>query len=339
MSGGGRAPHSEGDQKQPHDVVQGLLVVSAEEMASVVSLADAVEIQRRAFVEYSSGNISNPAHTVLTIPQGTAVIMPAWLNRTGDLGLKALTAYPENLRGDRPVNQAVVVIFDERTGAPSAVLDGTWITAVRTGVAAALGVSALARTDTSSLAMLGSGPVAYWAVLATCRVRPIGAIRIWSRDITNAEKLAAKLSHVITQQRIEPVATIDKAVRGAEAVVTATPATTTLVDAEHIDPGSHVSSLGDNELGLRLLVRARVIVDSLKTCWTEAPELASAQNDGHAGEVDVAGELGDVLSGRRVGRRSSEDITVFKSTGLGFQDVALGGEIARRVRQARSPNH
>ena len=161
MSGSGRVPHSEGDQEQPHDVVQGLLVVSAEEMASAVSLEDAVEIQRRAFVEYSSGNISNPAHTVLAIPQGTAVIMPAWLNGIGDLGLKALTAYPENLRGDRPVNQAVVVVFDERTGAPSAVLDGTWITAVRTGVAAALGVSALARTDTSSLAMLG---VVQWPI-------------------------------------------------------------------------------------------------------------------------------------------------------------------------------
>jgi ornithine cyclodeaminase/alanine dehydrogenase-like protein (mu-crystallin family) len=299
-----------------------VLVLTADQIARVMPLEDALAVLRRAFVAFAQGQADTPQRTVLPLPRGSAVCMPAWLATTGDLGVKVLTAYPGNDAVGLPVNQAVVVLFDADSGRPAAVLDGTWITAVRTGVTAALGADALARGDATVLAVLGSGPVASWALRAVCEIRPIASVRIWSRRPARAQRLLAQLEPALRDRaRLAPSAV--EAAREADIVVTATSARAPLLDAGDVAPGAHVSSVGAVELGSRLLAGARVVVDSLPSCLAEAEDLITAG-------TEISAELGAVLSGRQAGRTSRDQVTVFKSTGLAFQDVALGGEIVRR---------
>lgn len=310
-------------------------LISADEMTAVLPLDEAIRTQRAAFVEYASGRARTPQRTIMPVSRGSALVMPAWLERSGDLGVKVLTAYPGNSDERRPANQALVVLFDEASGSPLAVLDGTWITAVRTGVAAALGVDSLARADARALAVLGSGPVAYWAARAASLVRPIETVHVYSRRKQHADRLVAELAEPLHGRQVRASPGLAGALGRADVVVAATAATAPLIGLADARAGLHVSSVGELELGAAFLARARVVVDSAETWPAEAADLGAAVASGILRRDAVSADLGSVLAGLVPGRSRDDEITVFKSTGLGFQDVALAGEVTRRVRAHR----
>lgn len=263
---------------------------------AALPMSDAIEAMEKAF----SGDAQAPLRSLV----GPSLVMPGTLD--GLMAVKVVSIVPGN-----PVG--LVFAFSE-DGSPLGLVDGPTITAIRTGAASGLATKLLAREDANTLAMLGSGAMAFDQIEAVRAVRPIDRILVWSRTLANARQLADRVGG-------EAVASADEAVSRADVVCCATPATTPLFSGDSIHPGTHVNAVGAftpemAELGPDLLDRAYVVVDDVDAAAAEAGDLIQADRHPNA-------TLRDLLAGRA--SAIGEDVTVFKSVGIAAQDVAAAG--------------
>jgi ornithine cyclodeaminase len=264
--------------------------------------------------------------------------MPAYLPSAGALTTKLVSLFPLNAGSALPTHQAVIVAFDAETGEPRALLDGTAITALRTGAASALSVRLLAREDASVLALLGSGVQARSHAEAFARVRRLREIRVASRDRARAEALAAELSPRLGVDT-RAVASYEEAVRGADLVAATTHASEPVVEREWLAPGAHVTSVGVNPHGRE--VAGEVVRDSVVAVESRAAALAPypagandllwAIRDGLVDEGHIHAELGELVAGSRPGRTNAEQLTLYKSVGVAIQDAAAVALVLRNT--------
>jgi ornithine cyclodeaminase len=256
-------------------------------------MSDAIEAMEHAF----SGDSEAPLRSLV----GPSLVMPGRLDDV--MAVKVVSIVPGNPAG-------LVVVFSD-DGSPLGVVDGPTITAIRTGAGAGLATRLLARDNVHSLAMLGSGAMAFDQVEAVRAVRDIDEVLVWSRDLDHARALADRVGG-------EAVADADDAVRRADVVSCATPATTPLFSETSVRPGSHVNAVGAftpemAELSPGLLERAYVVVDDIEAAAAEAGDLIQADREPNT-------TLRDLLAGTHP--QIGEDVTVFKSVGVAAQDVA-----------------
>jgi len=290
-----------------------MMVLTRAQVEELLDLDELVAALARAHEELSSGACSMPPRIAALAVDGLLGAMPAYLPSAG-LGCKLVTLFPHNT--DRPTHQAAIVLFEPGNGTPRALMDGTYITATRTAAAAALATRLLARSDAKVLAILGTGVQARSHVRAFANVRDWHEIRIAGRDAAKAEALAAALDATYSPS-------FEAAVRGADVVAAATHSAEPVVRAEWVAPGTHVSSVGYNSPGSELdpaLVReATIVVESRDSSFAPppggAPELADVDR------ASVA-ELGELVSGKRRGRATPVEITLYKSVGVAVQDLA-----------------
>jgi alanine dehydrogenase len=279
-----------------------------------------------AFRRFSAGETSAPPRSAAVAPNGLVGTMPAYLPGAG-ISVKLVAVYPGNHARGVPSHQALIAVFDEDTGTPLAVLDGTHITAVRTGTAAAVAADALARPDARVLAILGAGVQGRSHLEAFPRIRDFTDIRIASRTAEHAAALAD--GHAVARA----VGSFEEAVTGADVVCCCTDAHDPIVDGAWVSAGTHLSSVGGSfgrELDPELVRAARVFVE-----WRGA-----AENPPPAGANELQGldpaaitEIGEVLAGTRPGRTSAEEITVYKSTGHAVEDAAAARLVLDRALQ------
>lgn len=275
-----------------------------------------------AFRRFSAGEVSAPPRSAAVAPAGLVATMPAHLPGAG-VSVKLVSVYPGNDAHGLPSHQALITVFDEDTGTPLAVLDGTHITAVRTGAAAAVAADAMARPDARVLAILGAGVQGRSHLDAFPRIRDFTDIRIASRTTEHAVALAEE------HPAARAVGSFEEAVTGADVVCCCTDAHDPIVRAPWLSPGAHVGSVGSGrELDPELVRANRVFVE-----WRGA-----AQNPPPAGAHELQGldpaaitEVGEVLGGTRPGRTSAEQITVYKSTGHAVQDAAAARLVLDRA--------
>jgi ornithine cyclodeaminase len=275
-----------------------MLVLSRAEVEELLDLDELIDALARAHVELSAGAASMPPRiAAFAGDAGLLGAMPAYLPSAG-LGCKLVSLFPHNV--DRPTHQAEIVIFDPENGTPAAVMDGTYITAMRTAAAAALSARLLAREDARVLAILGTGVQSRAAQEMFPRVRDFTEIRVAGRG------------------------EYEDAVRGADVVHAATHSPDPVVRADWLSPGAHVSSVGYNapgsELDLAIVARADVIcIESRDSAYAPlpsgAPELAGVDRE-------RAVELGEVIAGTRPGRTNAGELTLYKSVGVAVQDLA-----------------
>lgn len=237
----------------------------------------------------------------------------------------AITIFPGNAASELPSIQAVIVLFDPDNGAPLALLDGNHITAARTAASSALATRLLARPDAAVLAVLGAGVQGRAHLVAIPRVRAIGEIRVASRTYAHAAGLADEFG-------AKAVGSFEDAVRGADVICACTDAPTPVLERDWLAPGAHVNSVGVSSGGPELddaTMRAgMVVVESRKAL---APYPAGAHE--LAGmEPEAVAELGEVIAGRHPGRRSAEEITVYKSVGHAMEDAVAAGLVYRRAK-------
>jgi ornithine cyclodeaminase/alanine dehydrogenase-like protein (mu-crystallin family) len=242
------------------------------------------------------------------------------------LEVKLVSVFPANHGHGLPSHQGLIAIFDEDTGAPLAVMDGTYITAIRTGGTAAVAARALARKDASVLAILGAGVQGGSHLETFPRIRDFKVIRIASRDSGKARTLAAQHPHAVVAESFEA------AVRGADVVACCTDAREPILRREWLKPGVHVSSVGGTwgpELDAETLASSRVFVEWRGAASTPPP----------AGAAELQGldpssltEVGEVLAGTRPGRQTDDEITVYKSTGHAVEDAAAARLVYDRAR-------
>jgi ornithine cyclodeaminase len=285
-----------------------MLVLSRRDVETLLDLDALIGALADAHAELSRGDVSMPARIAAFAPDGLLGAMPAYLPSAG-LGAKLVSLFPKN-RAPIPTHQAAIVLFDGDTGTVTAVMDGTYITAMRTAGAAALAARLLAREDASVLAILGTGVQGRAAREMFMRVRDFAEIRLAGRD------------------------EFEEAVRGADVVHAATHAAEPVVLAEWLADGAHVSSVGYNTPGSEL---DPAIVERADLICVESRESSFAPPPGGATElsgVDPASvvELGELVSGRP-GRGGPAEITLYKSVGIAIQDLAAAALVLRAAQE------
>ncbi len=260
-------------------------------------------------------------------PGATHLLMPAWSAAApaagAYVGTKIVDVFPDNGRLGLPAVMGVYVLQSGETGAPLAVLDGTRLTHWRTAAVSALGADILARPDASRLLVVGSGALAPFLARAHASVRPPSHVAVWNHRPAGAERLAADLR--ANGLPAVAVTDLEAAVRSADTITCATLSTAPLIRGAWLRPGQHVDLVGAFTLAMReaddaALARARIAVDT-PAALTEGGDVAIALRDGVLRSADIV-DLGSLCRGEATGRRSPEDITVFKPVGTAIADLA-----------------
>ena len=291
-------------------------------------------------VEVSAGTVSMPPRVAASVdkPEGLLVAMPAYLPGAGALSTKLVSVFPANLRRGRPSHQALIAMFDPETGTPVALMDGEYITAMRTAAGSALSARLLARPGATTLAIVGTGVEARSHGLMLPRVRAFVRGLVGGRDPAKAEKLAAGLAEA-TGVPFEASTSFADAVGAADVVCAATHATEPVVRREWLAPGAHVTSVGFNadgsEIDAALVSGSMVVVESRANALAPFPagavELAAAIRDGSLRADDVV-EIGELVAGVRRGRTADDQISLYKSVGVAAQDAAAAALVLEAAR-------
>lgn len=310
-------------------------VLRAEEVRQALPMAACIDAMRGAFAQLAARQVEVPLRAHLTTPDGITLFMPAYLKQNQALGQKIVSVYEKNPQKGLPTISALVVMLDPATGMPTAIIEGTTLTALRTGAASGLATDMLARPDSAVLTVFGAGGQAPSQIEAVLTVRPIREVRILSRSGTSAQRLADQVSKAHPEITVRAVQDAVEAVRDADIICTATPSRQPLFPADAVRPGTHINAIGSFtpemcELPPELLADALVVVDQQEAAWAEAGELIRAQHAGLLKPEDVV-ELGDIVLGRHKGRANPVQITVFKSVGLAIQDVAAAARLLTRA--------
>jgi len=296
--------------------VADLLYLSRADVERVLDVDAMLEALAAALVAYSSGKTSVPPR-VAAVVQGRGLLgaMPGYVPGVA-LETKLVSVFPENDHYGLPSHQGVIALFDESSGTPLAVMDGTHITAIRTGGTAAVAARILAREDASVLAILGAGAQG-WSHLETFpRIRKFREIRIASRNPERAQALAARHPLALA------VASFEDAVRGADVVACCTDSREPILRRDWLQPGVHVSAVGGTfgpELDRETVAAARVFVE-WRGAVTNAPPAGAHELQGL--DPESVTEVGEVLAGTKPGRQSRDEITLYKSTGHAVEDAA-----------------
>jgi len=311
-----------------------LRIISGSQIDELVDMADAIDAMRRGFARLAEGDAVLPVRVALEMEGGVSLVMPGALPSEGSAATKIVSVFPRNAERDLPAIHAVVVALDPETGRPLALMEGTRLTALRTGAVGGLGADLLARRDARVCGLFGSGVQARTQLEALLEVRAIEEVRVHSPTTSHAEALARE---IVDRRGIEARATdVEGAVHGADVVVAATDSTTPVFPGKLLEPGQHVTGVGSftpemRELPPELVVRARVVVDQLEAAREEAGELIDAAHRGIWAWDRVHAELGELVTGARPGREDEDELTFFKSVGLAVQDVALAGRVLERA--------
>jgi alanine dehydrogenase len=284
-----------------------------------------------AMADLSAGRASMPARIAAAIPEQDALLaaMPAYLPGVGGLAAKLVSLFPGNAGTSLPTHQAVVLVFDARTGQPLALLDGTSITAARTAAGSALSTELLARTDSRVLAILGTGVQARSHADAVTRVRAFEQLRVAGRDRDHATALAGELRRRLGLEVVVSGSVAD-ACRGADVVCATTHSPDPVVRRENLDDGVHVTSVGYNTAGREVdsatVAAALVVVESREAVLASPPaganELRMPIDEGLISADHIHAEIGELVAGTKTGRTSAQQITLYKSVGVAAQDVA-----------------
>ncbi|MCX7624331.1 MAG: ornithine cyclodeaminase [Thermomicrobium sp.] len=322
-----------------------MLVLTRRDVYELVPMADAIELVKRAFRDLCRGEAHAPLRTPLEVPQGpgTTLFMPAFVPSVEGLGLKVVSVFPENPRRfDKPTIHAVVLTVSTTTGEPTALLDGTYLTALRTGAASGAATDLLARPDARKLLVIGAGaqgPTQAWAVLC---VRPIDTVYVYDRDRRAGETFERRLRELVPElaATVVVVDELGTVLPQVDVICTATTAREPLFDDALLPPGVHINAIGAftpemQEIPPETIARAYVVVDSVPAALAEAGDLIKPLRAGVITEEHIRTEIGEIVDGRKPGRTSSDQVTVFKSVGNAVQDLAVASEAVRRA-QARA---
>jgi alanine dehydrogenase len=314
------------------------VVLTGSEVMQVLDMDLALAAAQDAFRAYGEGRVNMPPKAYLTLAQGDFRAMYGEIFLPADhiCGLKWVNVHPGNPAKGLLTVMAKILLNDPETGVEFADLDGTHVTDFRTGAAGGTAAKYLARPDASRLGLIGAGAQARTQVAAILKVRPIREIVVFNRHLAHAQAFADEITarHGV---RARATGDVIEAVRGQDILVTTTPSRTPVVLGNWVAPGTHINAIGADaagkqELDPAILAAARVVVDD----WAQASHSGEINVPLAQGEItpeQIYGSLGEIVAGKKPGRQTPEEITVFDSTGLIIQDLALGLAIYKRAKE------
>jgi len=301
--------------------------IGAEEVARRLTYEKCIPIVRKAMIAFSTGETKQLLRSIIPLSEGRLFgIMPGAMGARATFGAKLISVFNQNFDLGIPSHQGVVVLFDPESGAPVCAVDGGSITEIRTAAASAVATDALARKNGGKLALLGYGEQARTHARALRRVREIDSIMVWGRSRERAHAFAEQMQAELALP-IRVAKTAREAVADADIICTVTSANEPILKGEWVRPGTHVNLVGSSyavpaEVDNELVVRSRFVADSREGVLQQGGEFLRAKAAGLIGDDHIAGEIGQVLAGDIEGRRSLDEITVYKSLGHVVQDLA-----------------
>jgi alanine dehydrogenase len=306
------------------------LFLDEEQVTARLKMGDLIDAMERALVEFSAGRVEQPVRTVFAFgaEESHFGLMPSYVPSLPALGAKLVTICTGNAARGLATHQATIVMLDAETGIVEAIIDGRYITEVRTAAASAVSVRRLARQDAKVLGILGSGVQARSHLAALRLVREFREVRAWSPSESRLRQFAADTG-------ARPMKDPEAVVCGADVVVTVTASPTPVVRNEWVDDGTHVIAVGacvptKRELDPQLVARARLIVDSRAAALQEAGDVLLGIAEGLWTAEHIEAELGELPE-----RQNDREITVFKSLGLAVEDI-FAAHLALSGRQKTS---
>jgi ornithine cyclodeaminase/alanine dehydrogenase-like protein (mu-crystallin family) len=314
-----------------------MLILSADEIRKVLPMRDAIEAMKQAYTSLSDGQAEVPLRSRLPISphDGLTLFMPAFVNnkKSQALAVKVVSVFPHNPQLNLPLIFATVLVLEANTGKPVALLEGSSLTAIRTGAASGLATDLLSRSDSHVAAIFGAGAQGRTQLEATCIVRKIEKVWVYDSNHERAVTFVSELAGLGDIPRdIRIAKSSEEAIRQADIICTATTSMTPVFENEKLKPGAHISAIGSytpemQEIPTETVRRARIVVDSLSATLAETGDLVIPIRSGLIKTEDINTELGEILLGRKPGRKSADEITLFKSVGIAVQD-AMAAQIA-----------
>jgi ornithine cyclodeaminase/alanine dehydrogenase-like protein (mu-crystallin family) len=314
-----------------------VLIANGEEVRALLPMKECIPVMADALRMLASGDALLPLRTMMLLPgrQNLMGLMPSYLGGISSVGVKVICAFPSNQGTEYDSHQGVVLLFDSEHGLLRAIVDGTAVTAIRTAAVSGVATQLLAREDAGDLAIIGAGTQASTHLAAMLAVRRVRRVRVYSDPVEGAQLYAARESqrHGID---IEPVASAEAAVRGADIICTVTTSDQPVVLGEWLSPGAHLNAVGaftplTRELDTAAVVRSRLYVDRMESALREAGDFLIPKSEGAIGDDHIVGELGQVVAGDVGGRRTADEITLFKSLGIAVEDLAAANHILKKA--------
>ena len=316
-----------------------LLFLSGDDVRRALPMSDAVDAMKQAFAALSAGTAIVPQRTHIALPEtgGDALFMPAADVNAGQMGMKIVTLFEGNRAKGLPFIQAIVTLLDASNGRTLSVMNGSMITAIRTGAASGAATDLLARTDAATVAIFGAGVQAQTQLEAVCAVRPIVRASVFDVSPEGTDAFAAEMSQRLGITVTRAASPKDN-LAGADVVCTATTSETPVFDDADLAPGTHINAVGSykphvREVPAETVVRARVVVDEVDAALEEAGDLLIPIADGLITSDHIVAELGQIVAGAKPGRNNDQEITFFKSVGVAIQDLAAAGRIYANARR------
>ncbi len=301
--------------------------IDREEVARRLTYDVCIPIVRRAMIAFSRGETKQLLRSIIPLSEGRFLgIMPGAMGAHAPFGAKLISVFQENFAKGIQSHQGLILLFDPETGAPVCVVHAGEITAIRTAAASAVATDALARKDARRLAILGYGEQAATHAQAISKVREIQSIAIWGRSPERAHAFAERMQAELALAVVS-AGTAKEAVAEADIICTVTSAAEPILKGKWVRPGTHLNLVGSSyagptEVDNDLVVRSRFIADSREGVLNQGAEFLCARAAGLVSDDHIVAEIGQVLAGDVEGRRSAEEITVYKSLGHVVQDLA-----------------
>ena len=301
--------------------------IDREEVAKRLTYEMCIPIVRQAMIAFSRGETRQLLRSIIPLSDGRLFgVMPGAMGAHAVFGAKLISVFPENFARGIQSHQGLVILFDPESGAPVCVVHAGELTAIRTAAASAVATDALARKDACRLTLLGYGEQAATHARSIGKVRDLKSIVVWGRSPERARAFAERTQAEL-EVPISAAGSVKEAVSEADIVCTVTSAAEPILMGEWVRPGTHLNLVGSSHAGpaevdSEVVVRSRFIADSREGVLNQGAEFLRAKAAGLVDDKHVVGEIGQVLAGEIEGRRSAEEITIYKSLGHVVQDLA-----------------
>lgn len=318
-----------------------ILILTHSEVERLLPMSECIEVMAATLAALAEGKAHQPLRMIVRPPgaAGVMALMPAYASAPEPAyGLKAIGVFPGNPEKGKDAHQGTVMLFSGETGELLAMMNASAVTAIRTAAVSGVATRLLAREDAGDLAIVGAGVQARTHLEAMACVRPLRRVRVASRRPEHARRLAEEASRRHTFA-VEAVDSPEAAVRGADLIVTATNSPEPVLRREWIAPGAHLNVVGASiptarEVDTATMAAARLFVDRRESTLNEAGDYLMAARQGTIGPDHIVAELGELLTRAAAGRRSADEITLFKSLGLAVEDLGAARHVYRNAQSA-----
>jgi ornithine cyclodeaminase/alanine dehydrogenase-like protein (mu-crystallin family) len=315
-----------------------LLFLSESDIKSVISMKESIFLMRNAFRQISEGGVNTPTRTQIAIAKhdARALFMPAYSDENDLISLKLVTLFNNNAKMKLPLIHALVIVMDGTTGRPVAVIDGEYLTALRTGAASGLATDLLSRKDARILGIFGAGVQGKTQFAAVCEVREIDKVFIFDNNPDAADTLVKYGNNELNV--VTELGTSRKQIGDCDIICTATSSPNPIFSDSEINVGVHINAIGayqrdKREIPGETILRAKLVVDQRSACLIEAGDVIIPLQKKLIQENHIYAELGEIVTKEKTGRSDHTEITVFKSVGNAAQDLITADAIVRKAKE------